>query len=77
MKKSANASKFWKNIKFLTGNRFVSVLPNCITKDGIKIVNKLQMLNCFNSHFTEYNSVFLYNIQCNNIHCFRLIIILL
>ncbi len=62
MKKSANASKFWKNIKFLTGNRSVSGLPNCITNDGIKIVDKLQMLNCFNSHFTESGSLF----QTNN-----------
>ncbi len=61
-KKSANASKFWKNIKFLTGNRSVSALPNCITKDGIKIVDKLQMFNCFNSHFTESGSLF----QTNN-----------
>ncbi len=61
-KKSANASKFWKNIKFLTSNRSVSALPNCITKDGIKIVDKLQMLNCFNSHFTESGSLF----QTNN-----------
>ncbi len=61
-KKSTNASKFWKNIKFLTGTRSVSAIPNCITKDGIKIVDKLQMLNCFNSHFTESGSLF----QTNN-----------
>ncbi len=32
-------------MKFLTGNRSVSGLPNCITKDGIKLVDTLQMLN--------------------------------
>ncbi len=46
----------------MTGNRAVSAIPNCITKDGIKIVDQLQMLNCFNSHFTESGSLF----QTNN-----------
>ncbi len=53
---ATNSNKFWKSIRFLTDNGSASGLPY-ITKGSVKIVDKVQLLNSFNSHFTVSGSL--------------------
>lgn len=48
--------KFWKNVESITGVKKAVGLPSYITDNSIKILEKGEMLNCFNNHFVADGS---------------------
>uniref|UniRef100_A0A3B3HBJ0 ribonuclease H n=1 Tax=Oryzias latipes TaxID=8090 RepID=A0A3B3HBJ0_ORYLA len=53
-----NPSKFWKVIKSLFLIKSPQTLPTFVLKDSVPVLDKVDMLNCFNKHFITSGDLF-------------------